>query len=46
VAEAIVDLGIDWGAFQTLSDLRTGLVVALGQLGFELSKTQEVKRNT
>ncbi len=36
VAEAIVDLGIDWGAVETLSDLRTGLVVALDRMGVQL----------
>jgi anti-anti-sigma regulatory factor/HAMP domain-containing protein len=39
VAEAIVDLGIDWNDLQTLSDLQTGLVVALRSLGLKLSKT-------
>jgi rsbT co-antagonist protein RsbR len=29
VAETIVDLGIDWGEVETLSDLRTGLQMAL-----------------
>jgi PAS domain S-box-containing protein len=38
VAEAIVDLGIDWGDIETLSDLQTGLVTALGSLGVTLSK--------
>ncbi len=36
VAEAIVDLGIDWGAVETLSDLRTGLTVALNRMGVQL----------
>ena len=36
VAEAIVDLGIDWSNLETLSDLQTGLVVALGSLGIRL----------
>ncbi len=36
VAEAIVALGIDWGTVETLSDLQTGLVVALGQLGLKI----------
>jgi rsbT co-antagonist protein RsbR len=40
VAEAIVDLGIDWSAIQILSDLQTGLVVALDRMGVELSKRQ------
>jgi PAS domain S-box-containing protein len=38
VAEAVVDLGIDWGQLDTLSDLQTGLVVALDSLGIKLSK--------
>ncbi|MBN1992444.1 MAG: PAS domain S-box protein [Anaerolineae bacterium] len=38
VAEAIVDLGIDWGHIETLSDLQTGLIVALGTLGVQLNK--------
>jgi rsbT co-antagonist protein RsbR len=38
VAEAIVDLGIDWSKLDTLSDLRTGLVAALESLGIRLSK--------
>jgi rsbT co-antagonist protein RsbR len=36
VAEAVVDLGIDWGAVETLSDLQTGLRVALERLGRKL----------
>ncbi len=36
VAEAVVDLGIDWGTVETLRDLQTGLRVALGQLGKKL----------
>jgi anti-anti-sigma regulatory factor len=38
VAETIVDLGIDWTEIETLSDLQTGLIVALGSLGIRLSK--------
>ncbi len=38
VAETIVDLGIDWGGIDTLSDLQTGLVVALHSLGMELGR--------
>ena len=38
VAESIVDLGIDWSGITTLSDLQTGLVVALGTLGVQLNK--------
>jgi rsbT co-antagonist protein RsbR len=36
VAEAIVDLGIDWGAVETLRDLQTGLVMALNSLGVRM----------
>ncbi len=38
VAEAIVDLGIDWSQLDTLSNLQTGLVVALDSLGIKLYK--------
>ncbi len=38
VAEAIVDLGIDWGAVETLRDLQTGLVMALNSLGVRIHK--------
>jgi rsbT co-antagonist protein RsbR len=38
VAEAIVDMGIDWNSIETLSDLQTGLVTALKRLGIELNK--------
>jgi anti-anti-sigma regulatory factor len=38
VAEAIVDLGIDWSGVETLSDLQTGLVIALNRLGIKLTK--------
>ncbi len=38
VAEAIVELGIDWSGIQTLGDLQTGLIMALNTLGFKLSK--------
>jgi rsbT co-antagonist protein RsbR len=38
VAETIVDLGIDWSNVETLADLQTGLVVALGSLGVKLTK--------
>jgi rsbT co-antagonist protein RsbR len=36
VAEAIIDLGIDWSNIQTLSDLQTGLMVAISTLGLKL----------
>lgn len=38
VAEAIVDLGIDWSKITTLSDLQTGLITALNSLGVRLTK--------
>jgi rsbT co-antagonist protein RsbR len=38
VAEAIIDLGIDWSGIQTLSDLQTGLMVAISTLGLKLSR--------
>jgi rsbT co-antagonist protein RsbR len=41
VAETIVDLGIDWGGVETLSDLQTGLVVALNSLGIKLSMSSQ-----
>ncbi len=37
-AEAIVDLGIDWSKIDTLRDLQTGLIAALGSMWIELSK--------
>ncbi len=37
VAETIVDLGIDWGGIKTVSDLQTGLVVALDRLGLRIT---------
>jgi rsbT co-antagonist protein RsbR len=33
VAETIVDMGIEWSDVETLSDLQTGLRVALGKMG-------------
>lgn len=36
VAETIVELGLDWSAITTLSDLRTGLMTALNKMGIEL----------
>jgi PAS domain S-box-containing protein len=36
VAETIVDLGIDWSEITTLSDLQTGLIVALNKLGLHI----------
>ncbi len=38
VAEAIVELGIDWSGIQTLSDLQTGLITALNTLGYKLGR--------
>ena len=37
VAEAIVDLGIDWSRVETLANLQSGLVAALDRLGMHLS---------
>jgi rsbT co-antagonist protein RsbR len=37
VAEAIVELGIDWSGITTLNDLQSGLRVALQSLGMELT---------
>jgi rsbT co-antagonist protein RsbR len=39
VAEAIVDLGIDWSELDTLGNLQSGLVAALESLGIKLSST-------
>ena len=36
VAETIVDLGLDWSGIETLSDLQTGLRVALRRLGIRM----------
>lgn len=36
VAEAVVDLGIDWRDIETLRDLQTGLLAALESLGMAL----------
>ena len=36
VAETIVDLGIDWGGIQTVSDLQTGLRAALAEMGLRI----------
>jgi PAS domain S-box-containing protein len=41
VAEAIIDLGIDWSKIQTLSDLQTGLMVALQTLQLRLVRQAE-----
>ena len=38
VAEAIVDLGIDWSGIATLSNLQSGLMAALNSLGLKLSQ--------
>ena len=38
VAETIIDLGIDWSGVETVSDLQTGLVAALHNLGFHVRK--------
>jgi rsbT co-antagonist protein RsbR len=39
VAETIVDLGLDWSGIETLSDLQTGLRVALQGMGFKLMRS-------
>lgn len=36
VAEAIVDLGIDWSRIATLNDLHTGLLVAMYSIGLRI----------
>jgi sigma-B regulation protein RsbU (phosphoserine phosphatase) len=36
VAETIVDLGIDWGGIETVSDLQTGLRAALASMGLRV----------
>ena len=38
VAETIVDLGIDWGGIETLSDLQTGLRAALARMGQRIER--------
>ena len=38
VAETVVDLGIDWTGVETLSDLQTGLIVALNSLGYRFTR--------
>jgi rsbT co-antagonist protein RsbR len=40
VAETIVDLGLDWSGIETLSDLQTGLRVALQGMGFRLVRSE------
>jgi ligand-binding sensor protein/anti-anti-sigma regulatory factor len=42
VAEAIVDLGIDWSNITTMSDLQTGLVAALNSLGVKLTNENKL----
>ncbi len=37
VAEAIVDLGIDWSGIDTRRDLQTGLLAALRTIGVKLT---------
>ncbi len=38
LAETVVDLGIDWGEVETLSNLQTGLMAALKRLGVKLTQ--------
>ncbi|MCX7681721.1 MAG: PAS domain-containing protein [Anaerolineae bacterium] len=40
VAETIVDMGIDWSGIRTLSDLQSGLLVALNMLGMGLVRRE------
>jgi PAS domain S-box-containing protein len=42
VAEAFVDLEIDWSGVETLGDLQTGLLVALDSLGIKLTKQKSM----
>jgi rsbT co-antagonist protein RsbR len=42
VAEAIVDLGIDWSDIETLRDLQSGLIMALSGLGLKLTRRNEI----
>ncbi len=37
VAETIVNLGIDWSGIETVSDLQTGLLIALKSMGIKLT---------
>jgi rsbT co-antagonist protein RsbR len=37
VAEAIIDLGIDWSSLDTLADLKTGLRAALASIGVQFN---------
>ncbi|WP_053236919.1 STAS domain-containing protein [Sandaracinus amylolyticus] len=41
-AETIVEMGIDWSGIETLSDLQTGLGLALSLVGFELRRREGV----
>jgi rsbT co-antagonist protein RsbR len=36
VAETIVELGLDWSNLETVSNLQTGLLIALDSLGIKL----------
>jgi anti-anti-sigma regulatory factor len=38
VAEAVVDLGVDWSGVETLGDLQTGLVAALAKIGRRITE--------
>jgi DNA-binding LacI/PurR family transcriptional regulator/anti-anti-sigma regulatory factor len=38
VAETLVDLGVDWGDFETQADLQTGLLTALQFMGIRLTR--------
>ncbi|MCP4543804.1 MAG: AAA family ATPase [Chloroflexi bacterium] len=43
VAETIVDLGIDWEDIETVSDLQTGLRVALTTMGLQIEKIPDTE---
>jgi rsbT co-antagonist protein RsbR len=39
VAETLADLRVDWGDFETMADLQTGLLTALQSLDLRLSRS-------
>jgi anti-anti-sigma regulatory factor len=43
VAETVVDLGIDWESIETVSDLQTGLRVALTTVGLQIEKIPDIE---
>jgi hypothetical protein len=36
--EALLDLGIDWNSVETLNNLQTGLITALNNMGYQLTR--------